>query len=60
MAQYIPNKMDKFGIKFWLLVCVSSKYILNGFPYTAQDINRPADQAIHEHVVMRLLREYLE
>ncbi|GBN30593.1 hypothetical protein AVEN_95039-1 [Araneus ventricosus] len=41
--QYIPSKPDKFGIKFWLLVCIDSKYVLNGFPYTGVDSERPAD-----------------
>ncbi|GBM60336.1 hypothetical protein AVEN_108121-1 [Araneus ventricosus] len=37
-SQYIPSKPDKFGIKFWLLVCVYSKNGLNG-----ADSERPAD-----------------
>lgn len=32
-TQYMPNKPDKFGIKFWLASDVNSKYIINGFPY---------------------------
>ena len=31
--QYIPLKPDKFGIKYWLISDVDSKYICNGFPY---------------------------
>ena len=27
--QYMPNKLDKFGIKFWLLADVRSKYLCN-------------------------------
>ena len=30
---YMPNKPDKFGIKFWLLVEVESKYVVNLQPY---------------------------
>ncbi len=35
--QFMPNKPDKFGIKFWLLVDFESKYIVNGFPYLGKD-----------------------
>lgn len=31
-TQYMPNKPDTFGIKFWLAADVDSKYLLNGFP----------------------------
>lgn len=39
--QYMPNKPNKFGIKFWLASDVSSKYVLNGFPYLGKDEQRP-------------------
>ena len=29
----MPNKPNKFGIKFWLASDVNSKYVVNGFPY---------------------------
>ncbi|XP_047113171.1 piggyBac transposable element-derived protein 4-like [Schistocerca piceifrons] len=58
-TQYIASKSDKFGIKFWLLVGVSSKYILNGFPYTSADPLRLADQGVGENVVLRLMGPYL-
>ncbi|GBN90596.1 hypothetical protein AVEN_86859-1 [Araneus ventricosus] len=58
-TQYIPSKLDNFGIKFWLFVCVDSKYVLNGFPYTDADSERPADQAVREHVVMKFTQPYL-
>ena len=29
----MPNKPDKFGIKFWVLAEVSSKYVCNLLPY---------------------------
>ena len=32
-ATYMPNKPDKYGIKFWVLVDVKSKYVSNIFPY---------------------------
>ncbi|GBL98125.1 hypothetical protein AVEN_83865-1 [Araneus ventricosus] len=58
-TQYIPSKPDKFLIKFWLLVSVDSKYVLNGFPYTAADSERPADQSVHEYVAMQLTQPSL-
>ena len=39
-SHYIPNKPDKFGIKFWLVSYVSSKYVVNGFPYLGKDERR--------------------
>ncbi|GBM70634.1 hypothetical protein AVEN_117344-1 [Araneus ventricosus] len=36
----------------------NSKYVLNGFPYTVADSERPTDQAVHEHVVMKLTWPY--
>ena len=30
---YMPNKSDKYGIKFLVLVDVKSKYVSNIFPY---------------------------
>ena len=32
-TQYLPNKPDKFGVKFWLASDVQIKYVVNGFPY---------------------------
>ena len=39
--QYMSNKPDKFGIKFWLAVDVESKYILNAIPYLGKNESRP-------------------
>lgn len=58
-TQRIPNNPDKFGVKFWELICVYSKYILKRFPFTGQDINKPADQAVHENVVLGITQGYL-
>ena len=35
--QYMANKPDKFGLKFWLGVDVESKYLFNCFPYVGKD-----------------------
>ena len=29
----MPNKPDKFGMKFWMLTEVDSKYVYNNLPY---------------------------
>ncbi|KAL6418248.1 hypothetical protein ACFW04_012249 [Cataglyphis niger] len=56
--QYMPNKPNKFGIKFWLASDVSSKYILNGFPYLGKDEQRPSSMLLSEHVVLKLAEPY--
>ena len=32
-TQYMPNKADKFGIKFWMAADVQTKYMLHSFPF---------------------------
>ena len=36
-TQFMPNKPDKFGIKFWILAELNSKYCLNLKPYLCKD-----------------------
>ncbi|KAL3062048.1 hypothetical protein OYC64_010047 [Pagothenia borchgrevinki] len=55
----MPNKPDKFGIKFWLAADVDSKYMLNGFPYLGKDASRPATQRLGENVVLRLVEPFV-
>ena len=57
--QYMANKPDKFGIKFWLIVDNSSKYLLNGFPYLGKDEARPIDMQPPEHVVHKLVEPWM-
>ena len=40
-TQFMANKQDKFGIKFWIPVDLESKYILNAIPYLGKDETRP-------------------
>ena len=54
-TQYMANKPDKFGLKFWLAADVNSKYLVNGFPYLGKDDMRPAGQSLSENVVLRLM-----
>ena len=58
-TQYMANKPDKFGIKFWIAVDLESKYILNAIPYLGKDETRPAMQRLSESVVMKLMEPYL-
>jgi hypothetical protein len=57
-TQYIKSKPDKFGLKFWLLTEVSSKYLCNGFPYLGKEESRPANLPLGEYVVHRLMEPY--
>ena len=57
-TQYISQKPDKFGIKFWLVADSTSKYMLNGFPYTGKDDSRPKGMQLGEHIVMTLMKPY--
>ena len=57
-TQCMPNKPDKFGIKFWMAADVKTKYILSSFPYMRKDDSRPAGVTLGEHVVLRLLEPY--
>ena len=55
-TQYMPNKPDKFGIKFWVLADVNTKYCLNVMPYLGKDEARVS--SLGTHVVMSLMEPY--
>lgn len=57
-TQYMPNKPDKFGIKFWLASDVDTKYVINGFPYLGKDETRDLSTPLSEFVVSRLMEPY--
>ncbi|CAL7933005.1 unnamed protein product [Xylocopa violacea] len=57
-TQYMPNKPDKFGIKFWLVSDVSSKYIVNGFPHLGKDEGRESSVPLGEFVTLKLAKPY--
>ena len=51
----MPNKPDRYGKKFWVLVDVSSKFISNVVPYLhAQEKDGRAGVPLVESVVMKL------
>ena len=58
-TQYMPNKPDKFGIKFWLAADVKNKYLINGFPYLGKDETRGSNVSLSEFVVLKLTEPYL-
>lgn len=52
---YIPNKPDKFGIKFWILAEVNSKYVVNIIPYLGgQEKHSRNGVPLGENVVLKL------
>ncbi|KAF2883529.1 hypothetical protein ILUMI_22645 [Ignelater luminosus] len=57
-TQYMSNKPNKFGIKFWIAVDTKSKYVLNAFPYLGKDKTGSQNQALSENVVLRLLEPF--
>ncbi|XP_032379457.1 piggyBac transposable element-derived protein 3-like [Etheostoma spectabile] len=57
--QYMGNKPDKFGIKFWLAADVQSKYMLNGAPYLGKEETRSKGQLVGESVVLKLAEPFL-
>ena len=57
-TQYISSKPDKFGIKFWLLADVQSKYLLNAAVYTGTDETRPPNVRIGDHIVWKLTEPF--
>ena len=56
--QYMANKPDKFGIKFWLLADAQSKYLCNGKPYLERDLSRSRCSDLPGDVCLTLLQPY--
>ena len=46
--QYMAQKPDKFGIKFWLAVDLSSKYVLYGFLYLGKEEEWPVHVTVEK------------
>ena len=57
--QYMANKPDKFGLKFWLAVDLESKYFLNGYMYLGRDEERDRSLQLGEYVVLKLIDPFL-
>ena len=58
-TQFMALKPNKYGQKYWLAVDKDSKYVVNGFPYVGGNVTRSRDERASDHVVMRLLKSYL-
>ena len=53
---FMPNKPDKFGMKFWVMTEVESKYVYNLLPYLgAFEKEQRNGKPLAEDVVMRLI-----
>lgn len=52
--QYMANKPDKFGLKFFLLVDLKTKYVLNAIPYLGRFEDRPQEEGLALHVIKKL------
>ena len=56
--EYIPRKPGKYGIKFWILSDVESKYMINAKPYLGKDAHRIQTESVGEHIVKSLMSPY--
>ena len=50
----MPNKPDKYGIKFWVLVNVKSKYVANITPYLGAQEKKQLNVPLGESIVVKL------
>ncbi|CAF0936546.1 unnamed protein product [Brachionus calyciflorus] len=58
--QYMSSKPDKFGIKFWNLVDVKSKYLVNSFPYLGKETDKEAGILQGEYVIKKLMQPFFD
>ena len=54
----MPNKPDKFGIKFWMAADVPTKCMPHSIFYLGKDDSRPAGVKLGEHVVLQIIEPY--
>ena len=54
----MPNKPNKFGIKFWILAEVDSKYLCNEKPYHGKDSPRQKGDDLLTDICLTLLEPY--
>ena len=52
----MPNKPDKFEIKFRMAVGVETKYLYNSFPYLGKDKSRDTSVSLPSYVVTKLMQ----
>ena len=58
--QYMPNKPDKFGMKFWLVANSKLKYLCNGKPYFGKDPSGKKENDLLPDVCLSLLKLYFK
>ena len=51
----MANKPVKFGIKFWMVVDVETKYLFNNFSYVGKDESRSGDVSVPTDVARKLM-----
>ena len=56
----MPNKPDKFGIKFELLLDVCSKYLCNDKPYLGKDPTRNGENDLPTDFCLLLMQRFLK
>jgi hypothetical protein len=54
----MANKPDKFGLKFFHVVDLKTKYVCNGIPYLGKSEDRPEGEGLAFHLVKKLLVPY--
>ena len=54
--KYMPNKPDKFGIKFWMAIDAETKYFYNSFSYLGKDESRDNSVSLQAYVVIELMQ----
>ena len=54
--QYMSNKPDKFGIKFWMGVDAETKYFYNSFLYLGKDESRDTFVSLPAYVMIKLMQ----
>jgi hypothetical protein len=57
-TQYMSNKPDKFGLKFWLLCDTETQFVQNALPYLGKDNEKSSKMQLGHHVVMELMKPY--
>ena len=58
--QYIANKPDKFGLKFWMVVDAGSKYVYNGFLYLSKNETRNTSISVPTYVEIKLMQPFFK
>lgn len=54
----MPNKPDKFGLKYFLVVDLKTKYVCNGVPYLGKNENKPEGEGLAFYLVKKLLTPF--